>query len=537
MPINVNLTYRANLANPLTWAQGDANFKTLADNDQFLNSAVEAAALAASQANTNANGRQPSNAKLTAIAASVWAANQMILTTGVDTLSMIPVNTYGLNYLNYANKNEVRNELSINNVDNTADLDKPVSIATQTALNAKISNSQKGVANGVAALGADGKLPVSQLPPLAVNETFVVNSQAEQLALVAERGDMAFRTDQANTPYVLTTDDPAVFANWRTLDKTLSDSLAALNVLTPAADRIPFFTGALTAGLQVLTTVGKALLSAADKLAGRTAIDAAKSGANSDITSLTALTTPLSVSQGGTGKNTAVREVSTCHIEGLTPTWVSGTAISVSPGSAYIESLGIVLQVPNTLSLAGLSLSANAWFHIYLYSNAGTPALEMSATSPAAPFSSKARSKTGDTSRRYLGSMRTSNSSANLMWVTFLQGGKVTYNENGNAAPLTQNLTGLVLGSVFTVNALEFAPLTAHTLDGSIVCTTSNATLWISNGRLGLSTTVFLHALIAPFNTFANIVLDSAPSFSLAYSVGNPNGALIFRMTSYYYER
>lgn len=310
MPISVNLTYRADISQPLTWVQGDANFKTLADNDVFLNNSVEASALAATNANNNANGRQPSNPKLTAIAASVWAANQMLLTTGTDTISMIPVNSYGLTYLNFTSKNDVRSELSINNVDNTSDADKPISTAVQTALDLKINNSQRGVANGVAALGADGKLPPSQLPPLAVNETFIVNSQAEQLALIAERGDMAFRTDQANTPYVLTTDDPSVFANWKSLDKTLSDSLAALNVLTPAADRIPFFTGALTAGLQVLSSIGKTLLSAADKLSGRTAIDAAKLGDNSDITSLNAMTTPLTVAQGGTNRSTIAAFIS-----------------------------------------------------------------------------------------------------------------------------------------------------------------------------------------------------------------------------------
>ncbi|WP_055128530.1 hypothetical protein [Pseudomonas mediterranea] len=52
------------------------------------------------------------------------------------------------------------------------------------------------------------------------------------------------------------------------------------------------------------TTVGRAVFTAVSAAAGRTAITAAASGANSDITSLTGLTTALSVSQGGTGGNT-----------------------------------------------------------------------------------------------------------------------------------------------------------------------------------------------------------------------------------------
>lgn len=63
--------------------------------------------------------------------------------------------------------------IGLGNVDNTSDANKPISTATQTALNSKadktelsnyIPTSQKGVANGVASLGTDGKVPSSQLP-------------------------------------------------------------------------------------------------------------------------------------------------------------------------------------------------------------------------------------------------------------------------------------------------------------------------------------------------------------------------------------
>jgi hypothetical protein len=53
------------------------------------------------------------------------------------------------------------------------------------------------------------------------------------------------------------------------------------------------------------TGIGSTVFTAATTAAARTAIAAAASGANSDITSLTGLTTPLSVAQGGTGANTA----------------------------------------------------------------------------------------------------------------------------------------------------------------------------------------------------------------------------------------
>lgn len=53
--------------------------------------------------------------------------------------------------------------VGLGNVDNTSDLNKPVSNATQTALNLKINNSEKGVNNGVASLDAGGKVPISQM--------------------------------------------------------------------------------------------------------------------------------------------------------------------------------------------------------------------------------------------------------------------------------------------------------------------------------------------------------------------------------------
>lgn len=53
------------------------------------------------------------------------------------------------------------------------------------------------------------------------------------------------------------------------------------------------------------TGIGSSVFTAATTADARTAIAAAASGANSDITSLTGLTTPLSVAQGGTGSGVA----------------------------------------------------------------------------------------------------------------------------------------------------------------------------------------------------------------------------------------
>jgi hypothetical protein len=60
--------------------------------------------------------------------------------------------------------NTNKSQIGLESVDNTSDLDKPVSTATQLALNLKINSSLIGVNNGVASLGPTGKIPTNQLP-------------------------------------------------------------------------------------------------------------------------------------------------------------------------------------------------------------------------------------------------------------------------------------------------------------------------------------------------------------------------------------
>lgn len=57
-----------------------------------------------------------------------------------------------------------KSSVGLGNVNNTSDADKPISTATQTALDGKQSTSEKGQANGYASLDSGGKVPVSQLP-------------------------------------------------------------------------------------------------------------------------------------------------------------------------------------------------------------------------------------------------------------------------------------------------------------------------------------------------------------------------------------
>ncbi|HVZ40953.1 MAG TPA: hypothetical protein VHI13_16855 [Candidatus Kapabacteria bacterium] len=76
--------------------------------------------------------------------------------------------------------------------------------------------SNKNVPGGYAGLDGSGLINSTQLPPLAITATSVVSSQAAMLALTAQTGDVAVRTDQQKT-YILKGSDPAALTDWEQL--------------------------------------------------------------------------------------------------------------------------------------------------------------------------------------------------------------------------------------------------------------------------------------------------------------------------------
>ncbi|MEK4141153.1 hypothetical protein NST48_09375 [Paenibacillus sp. FSL M7-0547] len=69
-------------------------------------------------------------------------------------------------------------------------------------------------AGNVPLIGANGKLDESILPDLAISDTFVVATQAAMLALTAEVGDIAVRTD-LNKTFILRLAGASTLANWQ----------------------------------------------------------------------------------------------------------------------------------------------------------------------------------------------------------------------------------------------------------------------------------------------------------------------------------
>ena len=101
-------------------------------------------------------------------------------------------------------------------------------IADQTDLQAELDAKEdsiwytpenlanKNVINWYAWLWADWKINGSQLPVLAISETFVVASELEQLALTVQEWDVAVRTDE-NKSYIALNDTNALMSDWQLL--------------------------------------------------------------------------------------------------------------------------------------------------------------------------------------------------------------------------------------------------------------------------------------------------------------------------------
>ncbi len=113
-----------------------------------------------------------------------------------------------------------------------------VDMATQAELDAvnaaKVDKTARGAANGVASLDANGKVPASELPAIAITDVFTVASQAAMLALTAERGDVAVRSD-LNKSFALAAEPASTLANWVEL-RTPTDAVLSVAGKTGAVN-------------------------------------------------------------------------------------------------------------------------------------------------------------------------------------------------------------------------------------------------------------------------------------------------------------
>lgn len=178
----------------------------------------------------------------TTVSGNLTAANLNGINTGDQNLLGLLVKTSNLSDL--SSVPSARNNLGLGTLATQSGTFNGVSSGTNTGdetqgtIVSKIGYTSenignKGLSNGYASLGADSKIPSSQLPALAITDTFVVANQAAMLALsTAETGDIAVRND-LNKTYILRGANPAVLADWTEL-LTPTDSVLSVNGQTGA---------------------------------------------------------------------------------------------------------------------------------------------------------------------------------------------------------------------------------------------------------------------------------------------------------------
>ncbi len=159
-----------------------------------------------------------------------------------------------------------------------------------------IANSEKGVNNGVATLGSDGKIPSAQIPAVSFQSANVVASEAAMLALSsAVVGSIAIRTDQ-NKNYVLRATPASTLANW--IELATPTSVTAVNGNSgPSVNLTPSNLGA--------TTIGNSLFT----LSNPDAITFPQFNANNTVTALSASAFRTAIGAGTSSTSGTVTSV------------------------------------------------------------------------------------------------------------------------------------------------------------------------------------------------------------------------------------
>ena len=90
-----------------------------------------------------------------------------------------------------------------------------------------------GLTTGVATLDVSGKIPVAQLPPIAISNTFVVANYTDLANLTAEPGDVGIVTANS-TSYILQSAPPSTLTNW--VELLFPSSVVSVNGYTGAVN-------------------------------------------------------------------------------------------------------------------------------------------------------------------------------------------------------------------------------------------------------------------------------------------------------------
>lgn len=298
--------------------------------------------------------------------------------------------------------------------------------------------------------------------------------------------------------------------------------------ITGTTNQINVANGTAAAGLPTLS-LAAAVLTSLGK-----ADSALQSGADHN--------TQLSGLQGGTSgqyyhataaQNAALAALATSgFIDGLRMVRNSGTSITFTTGVAAIQSTGSLLTFPSDVTKSSLSLSASTLHYVYAYSNAGTPDVEITTTLPAAPYFGLARSKTGDTSRRYIGAFLTK--ADGTLYNFEHSAGYITYRESTDTAPFRVLANGVATTQTVVSVASAGVPISAKKVNLNVTNLSTNSALLLSNPS---ASTINMQG-IRPGNGFAMYFpVDASLQMTYLYSGAPVGGGGYIDVIGYAVER
>jgi hypothetical protein len=251
----------------------------------------------------------------------------------------------------------------------SANSQKITNLATATtstdAINKDYVDSKIGAANGIASLDAGGKVPASELPDIAISNTSVVVSEAAMLALTAEVGDIAVRTD-VNKTFILKTAGASTLANWQEL-LTPTDAVTSVDGQTGVVDLSGEYvnvtgdtmSGNLAMGTNKITGLGTPTVST--DAATKDYVDTAAIAPSNLTGVITSVGPATSIgAQTGTGSTFVVNTSPTLVTPVLgvaTATSINGTTI---PSTATLVTTGdTTLLVPSQTGESGKYLTTD----------------------------------------------------------------------------------------------------------------------------------------------------------------------------------